>query len=453
MSVSSENQITELITKIFDKTVSTIQEGKKSGQLKPQKLAFFKWSVDNFEYTDKGVISHSATGNEIEKEDWTIAIHQIYEYIQSLDISHNLKTHLDTLSSNHKSSKFDEFLRNFIHHYIYDDIKSDDLENIKNAIIDELNDKPFNCGARIEIIGLVIAVPTIDLHNGVVIRQTQKSDIEKEYPSYDLSRSEFGLHPSMIINLSMIAKNPIDIQNKIREIETILSLFTVGSISIKEYRLTSKTFSPSFTARGFTDARIYPQIMGLIKENDVDRLRLFWNEVKDRIGIFTSFGEKSTFRHIAYQRYHDAVSNAGQVERAISDCMMGFESIFLRDNDEQQELSYRLRLRTARFFGILGFDPFKIKKMVNEAYSIRSRFVHGGILDYERTEELNEKYVSLKEFLTKLVDLLRIAIVIMLVTDIGKPRMIDTIDNSFLSKEHEDTLRGLLIRHKELISA
>lgn len=132
--------------------------------------------------------------------------------------------------------------------------------------------------------------------------------------------------------------------------------------------------------------------------------------------------------------------------------MMGFESIFLRDNDEQQELSYRLRLRTARFFGILGFDPFKIKKMINEAYSIRSRFVHGGILDYERTEELNEKYGSLKEFLTKLVDLLRIAIVIMLVTDIGKPRMIDTIDNSFLSKEHEDTLRGLLIRHKGLIS-
>jgi hypothetical protein len=274
------------------------------------------------------------------------------------------------------------------------------------------------------------------------------------YSSYEeYTRPEIPIYPSAIADVSLLAKSPSEIQHKIMEMETILRLFVVGNIVNKEYQLNSKTFDSMFSARGWSGIKNYDPVMGHIRENDVERFRLFWNEVKDKVAIFASFGEKSTFRHIAYQRYKDALSNAQQVERAVADCMMGFESIFLRDSGEQQELSYRLRLRTARFFGMMGFDPFKIKIMINDAYSIRSRFVHGGILDYEHTKELEEKYDSMKAFLIKLLDLLRIAIVIVLLTDINKPRMIDTIDNSFLSRKDEDMLKGLLTRHKALVIA
>jgi len=66
--------------------------------------------------------------------------------------------------------------------------------------------------------------------------------------------------------------------------------------------------------------------------------------------------------------------------------MMGLESIFLRDDGEQQELSYRLRMRVSRVMGKFGFDAFKIKRMINDAYSVRSNFVHGGTLSYNDTK-------------------------------------------------------------------
>lgn len=447
----NEKTLDELIELLLSKAIISVDEGKKSDQLKPQKQTLFKWDTQDFEYTDEGVKTGGARGNRIEKNDWTNSTPEILNYVTSLDIYHHIKNLLVSKFSEHKLDMFESFLYNFIQHYLNEKFSKNEMPNIQNSIVAQLNDKPFECGARVEMIGLVIKTPEIDLHNGIVIYQTKKPDIDKEYSTNESQKYEFPIHPSAIINISMITKHPSDIQYKIMEIETILNLFVVGNISNKEYQLHSKTFDSMFGMKGFSNKNIFQPIIGLIKEDDVERLRLFWNEVKDRVAIFTSFGEKSTFRHIAYQRYKDALSNAQQIERAISDCMMGFESVFLRDSGEQQELSYRLRLRTARFFGILGFDPFKIKKMINDAYNIRSRFVHGGILDYDRTKELEEKYGSMKSFLIKLLDLLRIVIVIILLTDIGKPQMIDTIDNSFLMQKDEDTLRGLLIRHKSLV--
>ena len=45
--------------------------------------------------------------------------------------------------------------------------------------------------------------------------------------------------------------------------------------------------------------------------------------------------------------------------------------------DENQEISYRLRMRAARLLSTLGFNPNKIMRDLSLAYLIRSTHVHG----------------------------------------------------------------------------
>ena len=150
--------------------------------------------------------------------------------------------------------------------------------------------------------------------------------------------------------------------------------------------------------------------------------------------------------------YKDAIlKNPESVERRIADCMMGLEAIFLRDGGEQQELSYRLRLRTARLFGMIGRDPFKIKRFIRDGYEIRSRFVHGSILNHDDVEKYEEKYGKMEDFLLKLLDILRSSIVVSLVINVRKEKLIDLIDNSFLDEKNETDLRNVLRESRELL--
>ena len=453
MSISIETPLDNLIEQILDKIIFAINDGKKSGQFKPKKIMFFKWELNDFRYDEKGVVSSSASRKTFEKDDWSSSVVKILDYIKSLDIYQSIKSKILTQYSEIGLHKFNSFIDMFTHKFIYESINFDEVKQSIKSIVDNLNGKPFECGAIVKLMGISLMVESLDLHNGIVLRQPKRMDIEKETPEYIGSERDldFFNKPSLIMNVSILGRNMVDIQHKIQEAETILQLFTIGSVYYTSYELFSKSFSTSFRGRISSNFTLFPVHIGCIRENDIDRLRQFWDKLKERINLFTRVGEKTTFRHIAYQRYSDALlKNNESLERKISDCMMGFESIFLRDDGEQLELSYRLRLRTARFFGLLGFNPFKIKKMIVDGYEIRSRFVHGGTLDYEGLKKIEEKYESLSSVLNSLLNLLRIAIVVTLLLDIGKSQMIDLIDNSFLSQENEKQLHGMLSNYKDL---
>jgi len=96
---------------------------------------------------------------------------------------------------------------------------------------------------------------------------------------------------------------------------------------------------------------------------------------------------------VAYNRYTDALSQNGVLERRIANAVMGLEALFLKSS-EDQELVYRLRIRISKLLSLLGYDPYEVKKIVSDVCTIRSRFVHGGILVTIKSRNIKMLIVS-----------------------------------------------------------
>ena len=106
---------------------------------------------------------------------------------------------------------------------------------------------------------------------------------------------------------------------------------------------------------------------------------------------------------IAIRRFNYAYEKE-QFEDKLIDYMIALEALFLK-KDENNELTYRLALRTALFIRSKKEEINQIRKVIKRAYNIRSKIVHGsGIINSLDLQELTptiEEYVrlSLKKFL------------------------------------------------------
>lgn len=296
--------VKELIFKILEKGIVAFNEGKASGQIKPQKLEFFVWRMDDFEYSKKGVISHSAKGETFEKEFWFQLIYNVKSYLQSLDIYSTLKSKVDEKLANQGIDELDHMLQMFLQKFSYGEIETSDIQLISESFQDHLEGKLIQCGANVEFLGLAIDSEIIDLQNGVILRQTKKEDVEKEVESYMKHHPNYDHNlPSMIIKITTQGRSAIDVQDKISDAEAILRLFKVASTRYKGYTFFSGSFNSHFGGTMGTLDKTSPSIVGCIEKHEIDDLKRFWNSLKERIFVFTRMGEHSSYKDIAYQRY------------------------------------------------------------------------------------------------------------------------------------------------------
>jgi len=191
---------------------------------------------------------------------------------------------------------------------------------------------------------------------------------------------------------------------------------------------------------------------GLITKEDAPKLKKFWQIMTKTLPRnFYGFGEtKLDHTTIAYKRYCDALFQNGVLERRIASAVMGLESLFLKGG-ENQELIYRLSIRIAKIFGLLGYDPYNVKDAVKDAYRVRSLFVHGSHLSYKEKRKLNNKYGNIRDFLLSLLDYLRVSIIIMIFMRKEKEEFLDLIDDSLFDENKEKQLNNLLNSAKNVI--
>lgn len=453
LSSLSEKSIEELIAQLLQKGIDSFEEGKNEEQFKPRKTDFMQWKLENFEYTEEGVKSTSASGTHIQKEDWFLVQEKLETYLKSLDIYYELISKIQNKFSEDTLERLSLFVNLFFTKYFNDESFKPEIETYARAFVKDLKGEPTECGAHVELLGIAIETPDIDLKNGIVLRQIQRKDVEKLIPSYMISHQVFDSnYPSAIMDISLLGKQENDVQNAVNDAVTILRLFKVGSIRTKNYKIFSKSLNPTFLGTLGSLNTTRTANVGFIKKEEIEKLERFWDALKEKVIIFTRFGSHSSFIDISYQRYQESnLRNPESIERRITDCIMGFESIFLRDDGEKQEMVYRLKLRVARLLSKFGHDPFLVKRIIRDAYNIRSKFVHGGTLGHKDVKELEEKYQSITKLLLVLLDYLRIAIVVTLFLEIKKPAFIDIIDNSFLSEKYEKELDQILLQCKEIL--
>lgn len=423
----------------------------KEGVLIPSNIEYKKWKMKSFGYGKGGVINKDGITNEIAiMQDWSNACITIQQYVLNTELAKKIQEII--VSQNPKNNfVLTNFLNRFLRGYLDKKIGFIEIDELCLSLVKELKGEPVPCKAIIQLLGIAIEPEIIDLSNGVIIRQTKKSDIE--IPFNDLGRGlEIMNFPSAIMEIVSPVKQPMEMQSKIEMAVKILKLFKVGSVRYKSYRLYSHSLEPMYGGTHSTLDDSRPVETCFIGETEISSLKKFWHGMETEVIKLKRLTDTDvSFRDIAFARYGDSLMHHGIIERRIADCMMGLESMFLRDKDEQQELSYRLRLRVAKLMSHLGHDPFEVKKIVRDTYGIRSKFVHGGILDYESSKKLSEKYGHSNNLLLQLLNYLRISIVASLLIQVEKPKLIDTIDNSFLSAKSEAELGQILAQIKNVL--
>jgi len=451
-----DNNLSSALKQLALSMKRTIDNDISNGAIKPEEEVYFRWKIDKFQYTDKGVTESSAHGEYITKPSWFGATFKLMESIKK---STEYSSALEQLTSVFGK---DDILSRDLEHFVIKLINEClcnskfgevEMDSLIKTFLKDLHKEPVKYGAEVEVEGIALRPDKVKPSYGITLRRTKIEDLEREFPTYEFMQPRFLSTPSAILNIEFLGRGAREIQRKVEQSIAILRLFKVGSVTYIRYRMYSDSMTDimargTLTSGGTERAReTY-----LVTEEDVSKLKKFWQTISNVIppSFFESGITKTDFVTIAYNRYSDSLSQNGILERRIANAVMGLEALFLKD-DEVQELVYRLSFRVSKLLSLLGYDPHEVKEAVSDAYKVRNRFVHGGHLSHREKKRIESKYKDVRNFLLQLLEYLRISIIVMMLSGREKDEIMDLIEDSFVDKKREEMLNGIISRTKDVL--
>ena len=454
----NDQNLTSALKNLASQTRRIIEESISHGKVLPDEELLLKWKIDKFQYTDLGVTERGAHGDYVTRKSWIRAYSHIGELVKkSEEYAFTLEI-LTQIGKNRTDNYLERFVTKLVSTYLNEpNIYEKDVDVLIRIYLKDLKGEPLKYGAEAELDGIVLKPERIEFQIGdmsIVLRQTQIADLEKEYPLYGFSTQQRLDTPSAILQIEFLGRQANEIQVKIEQAVAILRLFKVGSVEHISYRMYSESIT-DIMAFGRIGSITPPKSLekSLIIEEDKQKLKLFWETMaRSMPSSFYDFREtRIDYIDIAFERYCDALLQNGVVERRIANAVMGLESLFLKGS-EAQELSYRLRMRIAKIFSLVGFDSYKIRDIIQDAYKVRSSFVHGAHLTYKGKRELNTKYGDIRAFIQFLLNYLRISIIIIILIKKEKEELLDLIDDALVDTVKNSQLNNLLNMPRNLIS-
>lgn len=445
-----ETNLPDLLRQLALTVKETIDEGISNGTIQHEEEVYRRRKVDKFQYTDKGITELSTHGEYITKPLWIKAANRLQESIEKSEEYSSALEKLATIFGEKDivSHGLENFVKKIIHRRLYDSKFDDaDIDALITTFLKDLRGEPVKCRADAELDGIILQPERIDIVDGIKLRQPKIEDLEKEYPA-EIFMIRFLPHPSAILNIEFLGRQPHEIQRRVEHAVALFRLFKVGSVKYISYRMYSDSMTTlvgGILSSGNTQAALESYLITL---DDVSKLKNFWLKVSDSIpkSFYDTAITKADYTTIAYNRYSDALLQNGILERRIANAVMGLESLFFKPHREMSELAYRLRIRVSKLLGLLGYDPYEVKEKIKEAYGIRSIFLHGGHLDYNK-----KKYEDIKALVFSVLDYLRISIVANLLIHMKKDEFIDLIDDSLIDRKKEEQLVSVISGAKEFM--
>jgi len=451
-----EEKLFEVLKQLSLRIKKTIEDGISKSTFQPEEEVYFRWIVDNPQYTEKGVTVSSAHGEYITKQSWFRATRKVEEVTkQSREYSFAMEQLASVFGKKEKPPQdLDYFVSALTHRYLYEPQFGDsDVEALITTFLKELHGEPLKHGARVELEGIGLELEKIEPDIGITLRQPKIDDFEKEFPVYPPLRGHDLPHPSAILNVEFLGRRINEVQDRIEQAISILRLLKVGSVKWTSYQMYTEAITAGRHS-GIAGEITSAHETYLVTQEDVQRLKKFWQTMSKFMprSLFELGTTKIDFLTIAYNRYSDALLLDGILERRIMNAIMGLEALFLK-TEERQELVYRLKTRIGKLLSLVGHDPHEAKRIIRDAYGIRSTFAHGGQLSYEERKKLEPKYKDVKNVLLPVLDYLRISLIIMILSSKEKNEFIDLIDESFSDRKREEYLNSIISGAKELVGA
>jgi len=449
------NELKEVLRKLALAIEKTIDEHISRSSLQPENEVYFRWKVEKFSYTDKGVTDYGAKGEYLTKKSWFRAIIKLEELVKKSNEYSSTLEYLNKILG--KADKFPHYLDRFITALIsqyleFQTTKESDIEPPVTTFMKDLREEPVKCGAEVDLQGVALRPKEMETSFGITLRQTNIEDLEREIPVHGFMMGDFLPTPSAIMRIELLGRGPQAIQKGVEKAIAILRLFKVGSVKWTSYHLFSESITDIVGGR-ITSGRAQAPALEtyLVEEEDTPKLKKFWKIMNDSIPE-SSYWTSPITDHltIAYKRYSDSLLENGLLERRIANAVMGLEALILKPG-ETQELPYRLGIRVSKLFALLGYDPHQTKKTIIDAYKVRNLFAHGGQLSYKGKKKLESRYKDPKNLLLSVLDYLRILIIVMMLSKREKDEFIDLVDNSLIDRKHEEQLNGVISQAKEVL--
>lgn len=291
------------------------------------------------------------------------------------------------------------------------------LEDIVNFFIGDLEESPIKYKAYVALKGVIIDSSIINFNidkTEITLRRVESKDLEIEYPAYSSRNNILHSHPSGILLVENYEADKL--YSIICQSIVILVIFQVSSVSRISYKIyAQETILRNNDRIAHSNKNNIITSTLVITQEKASKLQKFW---KDIINILPeelhnpSSNKKTTHLLVAFQHYCDALLQARNLEEKIAKAVIGLEALLVHENTE---ISFRFKIRGAKLLGILGKPTNDVQKILKIAYDIRSSYVHGDDSQLEKKiKKLEEEYPNTNDFVVKLLDILRILILVMI---------------------------------------
>lgn len=453
-----EEGLTQALIQLRDLISKTVDEGTARGELQPETITFERDVDIQFDHTEHGLVRKSFRTELVPKKSWGEAAHKVlHETKNSPEYSHasQLLTQCPSIATNSGSllGSFSSELAIFFLEKKEPQERKGCFENVLTIALKHARNEKLQFTGEVKLLGIIpppASVTFTVFDTTINLRRLTEQDYQCD--RMHSSFRELGIQdPSAILELRGLSHEPVTIDHKVRQSITILRLFGVSSAQFLSYSINSESLISSGHQTGNSRHYVVYEKC-LIQQRDVERLKTFWYRMSE--GLPQTGYELATDAvrpvEIAYQRYTNALVLVGTVEKRIADAVMGLESLLLT-GDENQELSYRLRIRVARILGLLGAEPQMARDTTNDAYTIRSNYVHGDIVAERKRKSIEKKHGSLNSLLNSVLNQLRICIIVFTVLNIQKKSLISVLDESFIDPAKSPELEMMLSAVKDLV--
>src|SRR6266536_143498 len=359
-------ELQQKLQKLAETILKTVTEAKANGAIQPEQEVLWKWNVNEFEYGESGITQSQASGQYITRKAWFKASLTLLKAILEAPEFSSVLADLQTAYPTATKGDFERFAGAILQNYLSID-STDEVrgknEETQRRFLNDLSGGLVLYNGKVELQGVTLQPTSISLNAGINLRQPTREDLEKETRLIGPWGHTMS-HPSAILEVELRATRGSNalLQGEIEKAVALLRLYDVGSVKWSSYETWSDSLLDLF-GQGATmksGEQSHALETYYIKAETESNLKKFWHSMSASLPKDVYALETKQVSHItlAYDRYSDGLLHNGIFERRIANAVMGVEALFLEEN---QELSYRLELRTSKLLSLVGRNPLEVR--------------------------------------------------------------------------------------------
>jgi hypothetical protein len=311
-----------------------------------------------------------------------------------------------------------------------------EVERRARVLVRSLRRLPVGAWVEADVVGVALLCPPLDFAAADDVRISLRAigtadlggDIYLEWAG--AAERRLQSRPSAFLRLDYEAVDGAGWQPHLERAVAILQLFGIGGIAWT--RAESGTESLVDVHGGIVlldqdhgSRRTYP--IGIA---DSGRLPRFWDAVGEALPteFYWHPPEDPVGLDAAWFNYRTEAGRFGYVNERIADVVRSLESLFLRD-DENQQITEKLAGRTAALLGACGFDRNEVRRTIRWAYEVRSRYVHGAALSPRTLSRIDAGAGGLVPLLYRCLEFNRAALVAAVLSRVDKPGFLQLLQD------------------------